>query len=64
MRKADYAHLAATLAAERHRILNAWFDAEDERARHLDTLRRVADGFARAARIDRAAFLTACGITP
>lgn len=64
MRKADYAALAQTIASERERIARTWFDSEDERLRHLATLRLVAQGFVQRAHVDRVAFLTACGIVP
>lgn len=63
MRKADYAALADVIAGERHTIQNAWFDDEAERLRALETVRRLADQFARRASVDRVAFLKACGIS-
>lgn len=63
MRKADYSHLAAALQDERTRVMNAWFEDETERLRHLDTLRRVAQRFAARASVNAAEFLKACGMT-
>lgn len=59
MRKADYATLAALIRAE----LNIYRTLSSG-APCVDSLERIARGFADTASVNRAEFLKACGLSP
>lgn len=69
MRKADYTALAEIIRADRADALAMRERALSESRRMFaegrdEALQHLAQQFASRASVDRAAFLTACGITP